>query len=355
MARANFKVLSESNVVSYLHEFNYKLPFSLAAIAKIESVSKYSNNNFLFRIVLKGPRQKNYYLKQAQKYNKRSLLDGKPIEVHQGRMDGEVDLIRKLSKIWGARSVPHIFFYDRKNHAFLMNDVSGNARLLIDDFGSNYVHPELGGRLGVYLGRLHSTTFGSSLIEKSSPQWRRLILNFFDEHLGYGVRQLSKPSLVRQFYKEVAAARRCVVWGDPVYRNIFVGPAGRISCVDFDHTVKYDPMLDVGMLLAHWVWMSLKGSKKLRLDCHKFIDSFTKSYWGVWDRHHALGASEILSMKKRLCRWVGLYLVSRTNGKSGSYFRDKPLWECRIRSLGLDLFEYKITTASKRVINFISN
>lgn len=108
--------------------------------------------------------------------------------------------------------------------------------------------------------------------------------------------------------------------------------------VDFDHVVAYDPALDCGVLLAHWMWMGLKNAK-LKIKDKKFQEDFWKTYRGEF-KNRGLGG-EVEHILKRTMRWAGIYLVSRTDGRSGSYFKKWPRWEKTIRQLGIELFTKK--------------
>ena len=336
-----YLLLNENNLHQYLINSKYRLPFLINALIKVEEVNEYSNNNFLFRLcVRKGKKNIYFFLKQARPYNRRSFKHGKPVPIDPWRVMGEVALIKRLEKLWGRGAVPHVYFFDRQNFAFLMSDIGHNGKLLIDEFVKNSIYPQIGKTLGRYLGKLHTATYkikGKAGIGREYEQF--MLGYFYDRHWGSGVRKFFPKQKVRKFYQTVKKAPFCVIWGDPVYRNIFVKPKGKISCIDFDHTVKYDPMHDLGILVAHWVWMWIKGNKKIKVEAENFLTSCSRAYWSVWKKQFFLTKKEKVAMQKRLIGWIGIYLLSRTDGKSGSYFKKWPAWEKRIRQLGIQLFK----------------
>ncbi|MFH1235342.1 MAG: aminoglycoside phosphotransferase family protein [Parcubacteria group bacterium] len=333
--------LSLSNVGKYLIQQKRRLPFRVRSIRTIEEVAEYSNNNYLFEIATSsGDKKKRYYLKQAQKYNKRSVEEKKPIFIHPARILGEIHLIKRLEKLWGRTVVPRVFFSDATNYVFLMSDVKGTGKYLIYEFAKNRVHPKIGKTLGRYLGKLHATSYCPRGMCGVDPNYQRFMLRFFyNKHWGHGVRKFFPPHAVGTFYRKVTRVPSSIIWGDPVYRNIFVHSQERISCIDFDHAVLYDSMHDLGVLVAHWVWMWVKGNKKVKHDSEKFLTSCTVSYWRQWKKQPKLTLGEQTAMRERLLKWIGIYLLSRTDGRSGSYFKPWPAWEKRIRQLGIQLFK----------------
>jgi 5-methylthioribose kinase len=163
--------LSVENILAYLATVGRGVPFSIRQIIKVEEVSKYGNNNFIFRLTVRTwPRF--YYLKQAQAFNRRSLQQGKPIAVEPSRMAGEVSLLRHLKKLWGPGIVPEVFFYDHSNAIMLMSDVGSGGKLLVEEFERERVHPELGRTMGRLLGKLHATTYGRPRRMVSSRAWQ---------------------------------------------------------------------------------------------------------------------------------------------------------------------------------------
>lgn len=347
-----FLFLTKDNLLSYLTSFQGRLPFHIVDVEKIEEVNEYSNNNYLFRIILVSG--DTYYLKQAQPHNRRSMLEGKPQAINSARAIGEVSLLRFLKSHWGKDTVPRVYFFDRRNYAFLMSDVSQHGKLLINEFSKNRVHPELARVLGKNLGLLHALTYKKPNAVAIDRRYEKFMKGFFyNYYWGFAARKLVGRSAVDGFYRQVARAPQAIIWGDPVHRNIFVKPDGKISCIDFDHTVEYDPMHDLGVLLAHWVWMAIRGNKRIKAQSEKFLVECSRAYWQAWRKQTKLTTQEKAEMLKRLPKWMGIYLLSRTDGKSGSYFKKSPAWEKRIRQLSISLFRGQDNDLTKRMKRLI--
>lgn len=347
-----FQITTE-NIHEFLQRFAQpKMDFSIEEIVERDEVSKYSNNNYLWRVVVKTPHgQKVLFVKQARAYNKRAWETKRERHyVDPLRICGEYQMIKLLAKLWGKQYVPEIYYFDPVHCVLVMSDVGGGGRLLVDEFARGRVHPELGALIGRLFGKLHAATYESKQDCCGSPAWRKKIISFFGEWwLGQGIAKCVLPKELAAFYREAARAPRAWIWGDPVYRNIFVKPRGRVSIVDFDHTVAYDPAFDCGVLLAHWMWMKIR-SRKLGVRSRKFIDDFWRAYKREFIKHiphlRIRGGKEGLrvevdEIRKRALRWAGIYLVSRTDGRSGSYFKKWPRWEKKIREFGVELFTEK--------------
>lgn len=336
-------ILTLGDIPDLLKEKICSKNFKIYEIVERGEVSKYSNNNYLFWAVCKTNKgEKKFFIKQAWKYNKRSLLipGKKRISVAPERVNAEVAFIKYLGKIWGKKYVPEIIYFDSKNHLFVMSDVGEGGELLIEKFKKNKVYPDLGNDFGKLFALLHRKTFGGR--KKFEAVGRRLadMNRLFDYHFSFGIRKYQEKRAVDDFYKTAKKLNPCTVWSDPVYRNIFVKKSSP-SFVDFDHVLNYDPALDNGIFLSHWAWMMAKGNKKLEKDCQKFISDYFQSYLKEIKKNKKMGSNYIEGILQRTLRWMGIYLVSRTDGQSGSYFKNYPAWEKRIRKLGLDLFSQK--------------
>ena len=276
-------------------------------------------------------------------------MEGKPVLVNPERVQGEVKIMKLLADLWGKDLVPEIFYFDQKNYAFLMTDASLGGRLLIEEFGRGQVHPGLGKLFGKLFGRLHGKTFATKQEIAGSRSWKmNLLAELLDRHWGVGLRKFFSVAKVTNFLAAAHHVTPSFTWADPVYRNIFV-KKNSATFFDFDHACSYDPAFDNGVLLAHWLWMGLKGDKKLTQDSFRFITDYVAGYRQGFFSYQPGHKKELSAILNRTLVWAGYYLVSRTDGKSGSYFKDWPVWEKRIRQLGIDLFgqNYKNSTARK--------
>ena len=330
-----------------MHEFvkkfvQPKLDFEITEIVKRDEVSKYSNNNYLWRIEVKTIQmeKKVLFVKLARAYNRRAWeIKRDKHYVDPMRICGEYQMMTLLAKLWGKEYVPEIYYFDPAQCVLVMSDVGRGGKLLVEEFAKGRLHLELGKLFGTLFGRLHSTTYNNKLDCCGSPAWRKVMMKFFGAGwIRQGIAKFVPRKDLKAFYKMAECAPRAWIWGDPVFRNIFVKPNRKVSMVDFDHAMSYDPASDCGMFLAHWMWMGLK-SFRLKVGSDKFIEDFWKAYCAEFMKRELGG--KVDAIMHRTQRWAGIYLVSRTDGRSGSYFKKWPGWERKIRKLGIALFLQK--------------
>lgn len=350
-------ILGQHNIQPYLEGRLKKIrAFNGSHITDIIEVTDYSNANFIFKITVQtASDRRSLFLKQAQRYNKRALRQGQKISIHPNRIVGEHQLLRLLQQLWGAQHVPEIIFFDRANHVLLLTDVGQGKKLLINEFAAGRLYPHLGKQFGLLFGRLHGTTHGKRWEYAGSQKWKnQLFRSLIHGYWGTGVKRHFKPAVVTTFLRQVQVAQPSVIWGDPVYRNIFVNQKN-FTCVDFDHTHAFDPAFDNGVFLAHWIWMMAKGNQRLTKDAEKFIRQYLKAYQSTLI-DQGVSTDHVATIMNRTLRWAGYYLISRTDGYSGSYFKQWPAWEKRVRQLGIDLFgeQYRTATSRRLASLFIS-
>lgn len=330
-------ILNEKNIAQFLKSIRMKR-MRVCEILDVQSVCLYANNNYVWRLIARTDMGKKVlFVKQARAYNRRAWEQrGQKLSVDPKRMEGEYRMIQLLIALTGEGVIPSVYYYNRTAHILILSDVSQEKKLLIDEFEKERIHSELGNTFGKLFGTLHAETCGIQKDCCASREWRRQLISFFGkDHLGIGMAQYVPQKALDQFFQEAKQVTHTWIWGDPVYRNIFVGPGKHLSLIDFDLAFRYDPALDVGIFLSHWVWMGLKN-KKLEIHSKKFIQDFIQQYEKEFKKKK-LG-EETYIIIQRAFRWMGLYLVSRTDGKSGSYFAKWPAWEKRIRQKGIELF-----------------
>ncbi|MFA6322433.1 MAG: aminoglycoside phosphotransferase family protein [Candidatus Buchananbacteria bacterium] len=333
-------LLSENNIIKYLKKQVFPaLNFKIKRIIFVKEILSFSNANYLFEVkVTTSQGEKKFVLKQAQPYAKRMLRQGIKKYISPNRVTGEVKMLKFLSQLWGKKYVPEILFYDRPNSIFLMSDIGSDFKLLVEEFDHGRVYPQLGKLLGELFGRLHGSTYGLKKEFNPNRAWRDyLIDSLIHQSFSSGLKKHLGDKVVNNFLVSAEKSKFCVTWVDPVFRNIFVSN-NSAGFFDFDFSCSYDPAFDSGVLLAHWLWMTLKGDKKIRRDAKKFIMDYDKYYGPAFLAEKKGTAKDLKKIRERTRRWAGMYLVSRTDGVSGSYFKDYPAWEKRIRKLGINLF-----------------
>ncbi|MFH0853058.1 MAG: aminoglycoside phosphotransferase family protein [bacterium] len=329
--------LTIKNVTDYFNVRVIKhLPWNKIRLINATEIISFSNVNYIFKLRLTTSQgQKLIFLKQAQKYNKRSVARGKPIYMTPVRMTTEVQVTKIFSSLLPRNVIAKVLYFDRANFVSVLSDV-GSSKLLASEFTENRVHPEIATMLAKYLATMHGRTWKSKNKVKLNPGFTIVLKDFVNSHLAGGMKKHASPKSVSLFIKTSQKHSTSIIWGDAVFRNIFVHPKGRVSLIDFDMARMGDPAYDLGFLLSHWIWMSLHNSKKLQLDSHKFLEQFTDKYQSTMSKY--ISDSELTALWLRAYKWMGIYLISRVDNPAGSYFKKWPAWEKRIRQTGIDLF-----------------
>ena len=331
--------VTSADIAKYLADAAKRLPFSVSEIQTITEVESGNNNYSFFLNRADGTR---FFLRKAAPYNRRSVLKGKPVSVDPKRIETEVAMLTLLNKLWGRQFVPEIIFYDQGQQILIESDISQGMQQLSKEFAQRRIYPQHGKTCGRLFATLHAKTFNDKKEFSRSLSFKKTFLDVLvDDFWGRGLRAHVDPQLVEQWLAEVRETPQAVVWSDAVYKNIFVNHS-QICFIDFDQACTYDPAFDNGLLLAHWAWMFLLTSTKK--DAERFISDFIKNYCRIIQAASVMSSAQLEALLERTRRWVGYYLVSRTDGASGSYFAQWPNWEAEIRHLGIDLFLQRVSS-----------
>ncbi|MBU0613402.1 hypothetical protein KKB10_05335 [Patescibacteria group bacterium] len=328
-------ILNEKNILRFLKDSAKEFPFELKKVTSVKEVTKYSNASFIYRADCQTSQGKKIlYLKQSRGHIKRN----KEIKVEPIRTVVESEKIKFLESLLGKKIVPHVLYVDYKNCISVMLDVQGNRKMLIEEFEKDKVYHQLANKFGVFFGNLHGKTYNTPPMFDNSA-WQKRIYKLWTNWLVFGVKKYVDRSVINKFVNQTKKTKKALVWGDPVHRNIFISQTD-FTAIDFDFTMHHDPALDNGVFLAQWVIKSLEGKEKITKDCRNFVRRFVKSYINTM-KSHSVSEYHVKGIVKRIVMWMGVYMVSRTDGKSGSYYEKWPQWESRIRETGLALVTSK--------------
>jgi thiamine kinase-like enzyme len=219
-----------------------------------------------------------------------------------------------------------------------MSDLGRGRRLLLEDFVQENVHSEAGAIFGNLFGALHGQTFKIKQDIVSSQKWKKWVIkNVIKENWVKAIKKHVSREKVEKFLTRADRAEKSIIWFDSVYRNIFIKNRS-IALFDFDLSMKNDPAIDIGVFLSHWVWMMLKEDSQLNKVSQKFIKNFISGYEKTFKKNLNNNKKELQKILERSIGWLAMYLISRTDGKSGSYFKHDVLWEGKIRNTAIDLF-----------------
>lgn len=328
-------ILTEKNIPRFLKSAARNFPFELKKVTSVKEVTKYSNASFVYKAnCFTSEGRQVLYLKQSDEFAKRN----REIRVEPERVVIENEKIKLLEVLLGKGKVPHVLYVDYQNYVLVMQDIQGKKKMLIEEFANNKVYSQLAEKFGIFFGTLHGKTYNTPPVFNDTA-WQRRIYNVWRDWLMFGARKHIAKNIIDKFINQSEKSTKVLVWGDPVHRNIFVG-RNDFSVLDFDFTMHYDPALDSGMFLAHWVIKMLEGNSKVAKDCRFFIRDFIKAYVKTV-KSLDVSEQEARKIMKRAVVWTGVYMVSRTDGKSGSYYKKWPKWENKIREAGIALVTAK--------------
>ena len=337
-------ILSEKNIPGYLLKTVDKdTEMNIKKVGAVREITKYTNSSFVFKAnCLTDSGRQIVYLKYSGDYNKR----GKEFRTEPVRTVVEGEKIKLLKILLEPGLVPHIVYIDYKNLVMVSLDIQGNKKILVEEFDQDKVYPGLAGKFGEFFGTLHGKTYNTPAVFNDTA-WQRRIYNKWPDWLMTGPSQHLPKKTISQFLRQSEKATKALVWGDPVSRNIFVDNRS-FSVLDFDFTMHFDPAMDPGMFLAQWAMKMLENKKKVATDCQLFIKRFLKSY-STTLKQYQVPLKEINDILKRAEIWIGVYMVSRTDGESGSYFEKWPDWEEKIRKTGLALISGQSEQAANQL------
>ncbi|MBT4735543.1 MAG: phosphotransferase [Candidatus Marinimicrobia bacterium] len=324
-------IITEKNIPRFLKAAAKEFPFELKRITSVKEVTKYTNASFVYRAsCLTSQGRKVLYLKQSDEFVKRN----REISVEPERVVIENEKIKVLEIILGKNLVPHVLYVDYQNYVLVMEDIQGKKKILIEEFAKDKVYPQLAEKFGNFFGTLHGKTY-NTLPVFNDTAWQKRIYSLWTGWLMFGAKKHISKDIINKFINQSEKSTKALIWGDPVNRNIFVDRSS-FSVLDFDFAMHHDPALDNGIFLAQWVIKSLEGKEKATKDCRYFVRYFVRSYIKTM-KSLGVPEKEVRGIIKRTVVWTGAYMVSRTDGKSGSYYKKWPKWENKIREIGIAL------------------
>ncbi len=329
------KVLYLENIKDYLEDVKKHLSFKINKIKKIKELSG-GNVSYVFAVEIESDSGINkLVLKQVLSQIKREDED---IEMPLERIITEAKVLEKIKEWIGENFVPEIFYLDKENFVLIMSDVEQDRKCLVDELEKNNLHANLAKQFGEFFGRFHARTY--KIDEDLSTAERELMETYYIPlHLTWGARKHFPEEVIKKIVKESYLTNPSLIWIDPVHRNIFVSK-NDFRLIDFEFCLHLDPAIDLGIFLSHWFIKSQEADDDIKQGSKKFIDDFIEEYKKVWLGHVSDSADHLGGIIKRSNKWLGIYLLSRVDGKHGSYVKDKEVEE-KVRNLGKDLLNNK--------------
>ncbi len=338
MTRKPNAAFAKKTILSIRSHFSFVVDEILECI----EITEYSYINFVFRLrVRSGRRLITIYLKCAHVYlaaDLRPPFHFSHIEYPVQRIEGEIRALKLLNNVWGPDVVPSVLYSDVKKGIMVLSDVGMHGVLLVKEFQHNRVHAEIAHRLGQLMGLMHGSTYGTNKEWCSIPAWKKESTYYIERYIAGAIEKYSGVESVRFFIHQAKRVPQSLTWTDPIFRNIFVQPRGKVACIDFDVAQTFDPAYDLGLITAHWKWMELKGIPKVRRDTQIFLKNFFRVYQRTIARY-GVSRTDRDQIIARAQKWMGMYLVYRADHKVDRFFESDPQWEQRVRQEGIRLFK----------------
>lgn len=328
-------ILTTKSVGDYLESLT--LPIKISAVESVEELES-GHNNFTFRAIVTTTKGKlTLILKQARPFNKRAWREGRMVRQTPKRIEYEAAVLKFLESLWGPGIVPKTYLFDKANAILLLEDVSQGNTYLPQELAKGNLWPQIGTKLGELLGKLHAQTFKAIPqlpYADGYPAWSGKRLH---RHFLYAAKKYPVKERARLFYRSCDKPPHSLIWFDPVDRNVFVTARHGVRLIDFEEAQPHDPAWDIGIVTGPWLARSCSPNKNLQKDAQLFIANFTKAYRGAWQK--SAHRNEVEKIMNRTPAYQGIYLLSRVDGKRGSYFAHDPQLEQSIRTLAIKLIQ----------------
>jgi len=292
--------LGETNIGKYLKSLNLFLETDWVKI-KVSEVTKHTNVNFVFSVVINSKKYKKIFLKQAFNYVKIAPDFPAPIE----RQEFEKKSIDYLQKFWMGR-IPEVIYYDKENNILIITDVGEGAKLLAEEIGKGRLHFDIGSDLGLMMAELHAPTYDIKDYPVRNKKASQEHIDFIFDFRLRGSKE-TLPKETDQLFKESNKVKKSMTYGDCASKNVFV-VENKVRLVDFENLVRFDPAFDIGYALAHWV---LEISEENRSKIIVMLEDFEKSYNSKWNKSQQKDVGGIL---QRASKYVGAMMLHRVAG-----------------------------------------
>ena len=247
---------------------------------------------------------------------------------------------------------PHLLYRDDNAHALILEDIGIELPLQQAMEHSTAELREAGGQLGLFIGRLHSQTIASQVLELTfnnvSVQQTRKTVQY--DTVGSLCQQLGISDYetlgeqARSLGERLLQPGACLVMGDLWPPSIWITPSG-MRLIDWEFTHFGSPMQDIGHLAAH-LWMIQHVNPTYRTSLIHFWKAFCQEYRGALSSYYdylwhplVYRDSSIHFGAELLVRIVGAF-------SEGSYFERIPASDHVVQS-ALHLAHERLRTSTR--------
>lgn len=315
-------VLKENNVSKYL--LSYKSKYNISKVINIKEVKENTGSCWIFKIIaIINGKEKAIVLKQARDYLKIDpSVKGTP-----KRIKWEHRALVYFSSIVGKESVPEVLWFDELNYVLVMSDIMGKkGKLLRNELNKGNMHKEIMNHFATLLAKWHLSTYGTSKDinirgeKEFTKEWRKCLLNEgINAFYTVGARKIAIGSIIDELLEESRKSKKAIIWMDPLPKNMIVGN-GPLKLIDFETVVKWDIAWDPAIFISDWI-VKLAENGKNSKDAKEGVRIFLIRYLELISKK--INKKELKKIKKRIYRYIGVFLLHRTNGLDNYQFKEE--------------------------------
>lgn len=297
----------------------YLINYPNSGVEKVEKVQELVGNSgscFIFRaqVILNG-KIRTLVLKQAID----SLKIDPSFKLSPKRLAWETEALKYFSDLSSPSYFPEVLWYDAKNFVLVMEDIEGKDGLLLKkEIDKNNFHPEIAERFAEFLADIHLSSYKNPIVlsmpddEGFSDYWLKFLqTEVIDKFYTAGARKVAVASIVDDLLDESRRAPQVTIWMDPLAKNIFIQKEG-FKLIDFETTTIWDIAWDPALFISDWVIKSASRDQKLSRDAKYVVKTFLVHY--INKVSEKIDKHEIEKIKNRIYRYIGIFLLHRTNG-----------------------------------------
>lgn len=336
-------VLTKNKIADYLFSKKWYLPFNPKKTLSVQELTGGRISHVYQIRITTNVGQRSLILKQVLEQPK---LITSPTKLAKKRIFDEARLLRELAKLWPQRTIPQVYYLDKKNYLIIMSDIQVGKKLLATEWQANHLYPQLAAKFGFLFAQLHSQTYKSK--KNLATALKKIMLNYYlPVHLVWGAKKYFSKKRIDQILQDSNQAPASLIWLDPVLRNIYVKQKS-ISLIDFEFCLHHDPAIDLGIFLSYWLIKTQAKKANIKSAAWSFLEKFIKNYKRIWLKNKPKTENHLNKILLRTINWLGIYLLAQVDGKTGSEIKNKKLKQ-QVRSLGIKLLNHQTTKISQRL------
>ncbi len=328
-------IINKKNIAQYLK--SQKTSLKISKVNQIKEVIKNSGSCFIFKATIKANNKwQSIVIKQAQDF----LKIDPSFKLSPKRLKWEYEALKYFSSISKKKVLPKVLWYDDRNYILVLTNIQGSTgKLLREEIEKGKLHPEIMKNFAELLAEWHLLSYnkkvnlGIKSDKQFTKEWSSYLKNeIINDFYTVGARKITVNSIVDELLEESKQTPSAIIWLDPLPKNIFVDK-GKFKLIDFETAVNWDIAWDAAIFISDWVIELSNVDKGIVVNAKKCVRLFLDTYIKRISLH--LSETELLAMKKRIYRYLGIFLLHRTNGVDNYKFEKQRYLRIQTEALRL--------------------